>query len=109
MFTLPDDKVANGAITYVDAKGNPAKVDGVPAWSSSDDAVIAVAQAADGMSAVITPMGLGTAQVRIEADADLGSGVVSLVTLGDVEVIAGTAVAGVLTLALPDDTGGGAP
>lgn len=106
MTTLPDDQVATGTIAYTDAKGNPAKVDGVPAWSSSDDAVFTVAQEADGMSATVTPIGLGTAQVRVEADADLGAGVVSLVTLGDIEVVAGTAVAGNITFTVGTPGGG---
>lgn len=99
MFTLPDDKTASAAVAYVDAKGNPAKVDGVPAWSSSDPAILDVVAAADGMSATVTPVGpLGTAQVKIEADADLGAGVTTIITLADVEVVGGEAVAGNVTL-----------
>lgn len=101
MTTLPDDKVANAAIAYVDAKGKPAKVDGMPVWSSSDENILTVAADPDGMSAVVTPVDIGTAQIKVEADADLGAGVQSLVTLGDIEVIAGTAVAGNLTVTVP--------
>lgn len=102
MFTLPDDKSVGVTISYVDAKGNPAKVEGVPVWSSSDPAVLAVVAAEDGMSATVTPVGpLGTAQIKVEADADLGEGVAPLITLGDVEVVAGTAVSGVLTFGSP--------
>jgi len=98
MFTLPDDKTAAAAVAYVDAKGQPAKVDGAPVWTSSDENVLTVAADADGMSATVTPVGLGTAQVKIEADADLGSGVESLITLADVEVVGGKAVAGNVSL-----------
>ena len=101
MFSLPDDKVANAAIAYLDAKKNPALVEGAPVWSSSDESILTVVAAADGLSAVVTPVGpLGTAQVKIEADADLGAGVTPVVTLGDVEVVAGTAVVGNLTLSI---------
>ncbi len=98
MTTLPDDKTASATIAYVDAKGNPAKVDGAPQWSSSDEGVFTVAQDADGFAATITPIGLGTAQVRVTADADVGSGVQEIITLGDVEVVAGTAVAGNISI-----------
>jgi hypothetical protein len=95
MLTLPDDKTASAAVSYTDAKGNAATVDGAPVWTSSDESILTVAAAADGLSAVITPVGpLGTAQVKVEADADLGAGVTSLVTLGDIQVVGGQAVAG---------------
>lgn len=101
MFTLPDDKTASAAVSYVDAKGNPAKVEGKPVWSSSDDTVLKVTAADDGMSATIEPVGpLGVAQVKVEADADLGAGVSPIITLADVEVAAGTAVAGNVALSL---------
>lgn len=100
MFTLPDDATANAAVAYVDAKGKPAKVDGAPVWSSSDEAILTVVAAADGMSAVVTPVDLGTAQVKIVADADLGAGVTEIITLGDVEVVGGQAVAGNVTFAI---------
>ena len=100
MFTLPSDKTASASLSYVDDKGNPAKVDGAPVWSSSDEAVLTVVAADDGMSAVVTPVGLGNAQIRIDADADLGAGVESLTTLADVEVVGGKAVAGNVALVL---------
>jgi hypothetical protein len=101
MFTLPDDKTASAAISYVDAKGNAAKVDGAPEWTSSDPTVLAVNAAPDGLTAEILPVGpLGTAQITVKADADLGAGVVELVTLADVEVVAGSAVAGNVSLTL---------
>lgn len=100
-FTLPDDKTAGAAVAYVDAKGNPATVDGAPVWTSSDETILTVAAAADGMSAVVTPVGpLGTAQIKIDADADMGAGVTDIITLADVEVVAGQAVAGNVTLTL---------
>lgn len=99
MTTLPDDKVANATIAYVDAKDNAAQVEGAPVWTSSDAAILSVVAAADGMSAVISPVGpLGTAQVKIEADADLGAGVTPVITLGDFEVVAGSAVTGNLSV-----------
>lgn len=110
-FALPDDATASAAVAYVDAKGKPAKVDGAPVWSSSDPAVFDVAAAADGMSAVVTPGDPGTAQLKVEADADLGAGIVPVVTLVDIDVVAGQAVAGnvTLTLGAAPPAGGGGP
>lgn len=101
MFTLPDDKTAAATVAFVDAKGNPAVVEGAPVWSSSDPAVLSVVAAADGMSAIVTPVGpLGSAQVKVEADADTGEGVVPVILLGDVEVVAGQAVGGTISFAI---------
>ena len=106
-YTLPDDKGVQVQVAYVDARGNPAKVDGDVVWSSSDPTIIAVspmvATPVDGSpapagAAMVTPVGpLGQAQVQAVADADLGTGTQSLTTLFDVQVVAGTAVSGVIT------------
>ncbi len=102
MTTLPDDKLATATIAYVDSHGHPAKVEGAPVWTSSDDTIFKVDAVADGMTATITPTGaLGTAQVRITADADLGAGTTEIITLGDVEVVGGAAVSGNLTITVP--------
>ena len=97
MTTLPDDKVATGTIAYVDAKGNPAQVEGAPVWTSSDDTVVSLSVSADGFSATVTPGALGTAQITVKADADMGAGVTEIITIGDIEVVAGAAVAGNLS------------
>ncbi len=55
--------------------GKPAKVDGVPVWASSDETVITVEMAADGMSGNVFGVTPGSARVVATADADLGTGV----------------------------------
>lgn len=76
------------SVEFLDAAGNPALVDGTPAWSSSDPCVTLEA-AADGLSAVATASGaLGTAQVSVTADADMGAGVEPITGLLDIQVIA---------------------
>lgn len=101
MFKLPSDRVAAGLVAFVDVKGNPAIVDGPPKWSSSDETVLSVVASEDGMSATITPVGpLGNAQVSVEADADLGEGTKPVISLVDVEVVGGQAVAGNVSLSL---------
>lgn len=77
-------------------RGNPATVDGMPVWSSSDPAVLTVTPIATdptGLSALAVAVGpLGTAQVQAVADADMSSGVRTLTAVLDVEVKAAEAV-----------------
>jgi hypothetical protein len=92
--TIKDTEKFSVAISVVDAKGNPAVIDGVPAWSVSDPAGLALVAAADGLSAVITAVGpLGSFQATVEVDADLGVGVKALIGILDVEVVGSEAVA----------------
>jgi hypothetical protein len=96
MYTLPVDKQVTMEVSYVDASGNPAKVDGDVVWASSDEAIIAIKVSGED-SAICTVGAVGTigqCQVTATADADLGSGVRSLITTCDIEVVAGEAVAG---------------
>lgn len=68
--------------------GNPARVDGVPMWTVSDPAVCSVAPAPDGMSAEVVSMGLGSALVTVEFDADLDEDEVRTLTGGlDITVV----------------------
>ena len=87
MFPNPKDSIVNvltdmqkvsaGPIQPVDGAGHPAPVDGVPVWAVSDEKILTVTPSADGLSADIETTGeLGTAQVTVTADADLGAGVV---------------------------------
>lgn len=105
---LPDDQTVSADVSYVDAKGNAATVEGAPVWASDNEAVATVTASADGFSATVTPVGpLGTAQISVTADADLGAGVVEVVALGTVEVVAGQAVAGVINFGTPGGGSGG--
>lgn len=93
MFILGDDQKVTLSIAPVDAAGNPAPVDGVPSWSLSDTKYIGLEVADDGMSATAIAIGLlGTTQVQVAADADLGEGVVTINGTLDIEVVAGQAV-----------------
>ena len=49
--------------------GQPARVEGVPAWRSSDPAILTVSAAADGITALVTPIAPGAAQITLTADA----------------------------------------
>jgi hypothetical protein len=99
MYTLGNDKSATVKVSYQDAKGNEAAVDGDVAWSSSDTSIVDVeVDSNDSTLAVIMPSdNLGQAQIIATADADLGDGVVEIVCTLDVNVVAGQAVVGVIS------------
>lgn len=73
-----------------DAKGNPAEIQD-PQFEVSDPAILGLEVAADGKSAIVKGGALGTAQVTVRGDADLGEGVTPLIGVGEVTVIAGEA------------------
>lgn len=100
---LTDEEKVALSVTFVTAAGNPASVDGVPVWQSSDPTVLSVVASDDGLSAVATTVGpLGNAQVSCTADADLGSGVRSVSAVLDVEVHAAEAVAANIAAGAPE-------
>jgi hypothetical protein len=97
-YTLPVGKQVEVQVSYVDAAGNPAAVDGLVAWDSSDQSVVDVL-VDDNDSTLATVRaegGVGNCQVTATADADLGAGTRSLVTTMDVTCVAGEAVAGTI-------------
>lgn len=96
---LGSDQKAPASVNFTDARGNPARVDGVPEWSSSDPAILEVIGSSDGLTGTVRAVGpLGVAQVQVKADADMGEGTRAIVLTGDVEVIAGEAVAGTVSI-----------
>lgn len=91
---ITDSQKFTATISPVDAKGNPASVDGVPVWAAPDATIVTVTPAADGMSAEISSTGpIGSVQVSVTADADLGTGTKPLVGTLQVDVVGGEAVA----------------
>ncbi|HOX27372.1 MAG TPA: hypothetical protein PLL30_17000 [Candidatus Krumholzibacteria bacterium] len=99
---LPVDKKVGATVSFLDAAGNAAAVEGAPVWGTDRPDLLSVVASADGFSAEVAPLGpLGSAQVTCTADADLGEGLVPLLVMGQVEVIAGQAVAGVINFSEP--------
>jgi len=97
MFTLPADHTVLMQVTYVDAKGNPATIDGNVTWESSDASIVSVTvDTGDSSICRAMPVAIGQAQITAACDADLCAGVRELLTLCDIEVIGGEAVAGVI-------------
>jgi hypothetical protein len=103
MLVLTDTQKCTLTITVVDAKGHPAQIDGVPAWSSSNEATASVNVSADGLSATVVAGDPGTAQINVTADADLGAGVKPIAGTLDVEVIAGEAAAVAISTGTPEE------
>jgi hypothetical protein len=95
-YTLASGMQVHVKVSYIDAAGNPAVVDGEVAWSSSNPSIATVApEGAD--SAVVRAAGpTGQVQITATADADLGDGTREIVTPMDVSVAAGEAVAGTI-------------
>jgi hypothetical protein len=92
LILLDSQKVLLG-VEPLNRAGNPAPIEGKPAWSSSDESVLTVVVSEDGLSAyAITTGKLGTAQISAKADADLGEGVREITAVWDVEVKPGDAV-----------------
>ncbi|MFO1351898.1 MAG: hypothetical protein U1F68_14990 [Gammaproteobacteria bacterium] len=101
-MVITDSQKVSAAISYQDARGNAARVDGVPAWATDRADLVALTPSEDGLSCEIAAVGaLGTAQITVTADADLGEGVRTLTALGSIEVIGGEAVAGVISFGEP--------
>ena len=98
MYSLPADHTVSMQVVYVDAKGNPATIDNEVVWESSDSSIVSVqADGTDSTKCKVTPVGVGQAQVTATVDADIGEGERELVTLADISVIGGEAVAGTIS------------
>ncbi|MDD5370833.1 MAG: hypothetical protein PHQ40_17260 [Anaerolineaceae bacterium] len=94
-FMLPDNKSATISFQALDAAGQPAKIDGLPTFSVVDPTIATITPSADGLTAILAPtlpIKLGSTQVQVSVDADLGEGVTTITGLLDVEVAASEAV-----------------
>lgn len=101
---LTDEQQVRLSVAFTTAAGNPARVDGVPAWESSDPSVIEIVDvAADGMSCTARTVGpLGSVQVSVKADADLGAGVREVAAVDTIEVMAAEAVSASISAGPPE-------
>lgn len=97
-YKLPNDHVVVVKVAYQDAKGNIAAVDGEVIWETSNDSIAAVEpDSKDSSMATVRPgLNIGQVQISATADADLGEGVHELITILDVEIVAGEAVTGTI-------------
>ena len=97
-YTLAAGMQVNVQVSYVDANGNPARVDGDVSWNVSDGGVVELnVDNQDSTICLVKATGkTGQVQITATADADLGEGVRPLITPMDVDVVAGEAVAGTI-------------
>lgn len=101
-MTMTNSQKVHVTIQPVDKQGNPAVVDGVPVWASSDSTIITVTPNATGMEADVVAVGLlGDAKVSVSADADLGAGVTTIFGSLDVTITQGQAVGIKITVGTP--------
>lgn len=104
MLVLTDTQKATLTLDPRTAKGAPARLDGVPQWSSSNPAVATIEPAADGLSAVVRATATGTTQINVVADADLDANEVRELTgVLDVEVKASEAVTLGISAGAPEE------
>jgi len=103
MLILGANQKAPLSVRFEDAEGNPARVDGIPAWTVSTPEVGELVVAADGLSAELVAGSPGTGQVNVRADADLGTGTKEIVGVLDVDVLAGEAAVVVIASGPPVD------
>lgn len=90
------------SVAFADAKGNPAQVEGKPAWALTDESLAILEVAEDGLSALLKPIGpLGSFKVQVSADGDLGEGVKSIVGELAIDLIAADAVSVVISAGEP--------
>jgi hypothetical protein len=95
MYNLPADHTVRMQVSYVDGAGNPALVDGEVEWFPANPEIARIeVDPSDGTICKVIPVKLGRTQVSAKADADLGEGVRELLTVCDIMIVAGEAVAG---------------
>lgn len=87
-FPIPFGKKASVDFKFLDAAGNPAPVDGLPAVTTVMGTADITATA-DGFNVVVDLGGVGVTSVSGTADVDLGAGVKTLAfAIGDFEGLA---------------------
>jgi uncharacterized protein YjdB len=87
-------------VAYTDKAGNAVSLPAgnVPAWTVDDETIATVAPAADGMTAVVTAVAVGTANITVVAEGDASPGVDTITLSGQVSVV-DEASGGTLTFA----------
>lgn len=99
-----DSQGASLTLTLTDKKGLPAVPASPPVWSeSSNGAIVALTVSADGLSATVAPVGVGSAQVNVTVEGDPTPGVDTQTGSLEIDVVGGE-VANVVINATSLDT-----
>lgn len=86
----PQQEAEARLVNIVDARGRPARFDGVPTWESSVPGTVDLRPAADGLSCLIGSLDAeGAATVTVTGDARQGEEVVPITGVLSVVVAAG--------------------
>lgn len=88
---MNDSQKVDLSIEVVNAKGNPASLDGTPVWENSAPEVAELTVAADGLSASLVAKTTGAGSLSVKGDAKLGEEVKEIMGSFDFEVVAGEA------------------
>lgn len=91
VMNLPDNMKFQVTVQALDAKGNPAQLDGEPVWTAATPETVDVVTDETG-TWVVAKGPLGPYHVDVAVDADLGEGVKQLFGFVEGEVIASEAV-----------------
>ncbi len=103
-LTMTVSKQAVASVKFLDKKGNPAPVDGPPTWTTDNSDVLALTPAADGLSCLIVAVGqIGTGNVQVSADADLGAGVTPIIGTLACTITGGTATTVTIDVGAPTE------
>lgn len=90
LVTITSEEKILATLAPLTAAGNPAQVDGTPAWEVvSGDATLEVSE--DGMSCYLISGSVGNSQITVTADADLGEGVRNITDTIDLAVVSAEA------------------
>lgn len=91
-FTMTATQQVEVTVEFKDAKGNPATVDGTPVWQTDNPSILGLTPSADGKTCTVVATGMiGTANVQVTADADLGPDVKQIIGTLEVEITPGQA------------------
>jgi hypothetical protein len=103
-FELPATHQVSVSVEFKDRRGNPAPVDEPPTWAVDNSELLTLGVEPDGMSCVVIPVGpLGTANITLTADADLGDGSTPIIGTLEVQITGGTATVVTLVPGTPTE------
>lgn len=83
-----DDVSAPATLGFKDKAGNAASPASPPVWTMTVAGVVSLDVAADGLSAVVKPVGVGSTEIDVVAEGDATPGVNTLHLAGTVQVVA---------------------